>query len=319
MRILALAAVCCLAAAGHVRADATGDAPSPAADVPDANVRFDRVWNLVEQRYWDLEGTGLAWDEVREPYRRRAVAAASEDELHEVLSEMVALLADDHSRYVSPEQVDRVREQYGDLPCIGVFARAQAQGTSGPVAWRLDDGVGIIELPDLAQGGAAAGVRSGVVALAGAGARGLVLDLRGNPGGRLVEMMTTAGVFTSGFLWRVATTWSLPLPYPAVGAVATDLPLAVLIDGEVHSAAEGLAGALQASGRAVLVGSRTAGNVEAVLPFCLRDGSQVWLATGVLAPLSGATWEGRGVRPDVEVEPERALEAARKVLLDALR
>lgn len=306
--ILALAPLLLLAA-GRARAEVPADAAA----------RFDRVWNLVHERYWDLEGSGVGWDEVREPYRRRATAAASEDELHEVLAEMVDLLADDHSRYVSPEAVDRVREQYGDLPCIGVFSFAQTRGRSGPVAWRMDDGIGVIELPDLAQGGAAAGVRAGAVALTAAGARGLVLDLRGNPGGRLIEMMTTAGVFTSGFLWRVATTWSFPLPYPAVGAVATDLPLAVLVDGEVNSAAEGLAGALQASGRAVLVGSRTAGNVEAVLPFCLRDGSQVWLATGVLAPLNGSTWEGRGVLPDVAVDPERALDAARKVLLDASR
>jgi len=117
----------------------------------------------------------------------------------------------------------------------------------------------------------------------------------------LVTMMQVAGIFTSGFLWRAVMSWTLPLPYPAIGQIATELPLALLIDGDVNSAAEGLAGALQARGRATLFGSTTAGNVEAVLPFCLRDGSQAWIATGVLAPLLGATWEGRGVEPDVVV------------------
>ena len=56
-----------------------------------------------------------------------------------------------------------------------------------------------------------------------------MLDLRHNPGGRLVTMMEVAGIFTSGFLWRLVTTWSLPLPYPAIGPAATDLPLAILI------------------------------------------------------------------------------------------
>jgi carboxyl-terminal processing protease len=178
----------------------------------------------------------------------------------------------------------------------------------------LPDRMGYIELPDLASDGVAGAVRDAVVALQRGGAHALVLDLRGNPGGRLVTMMQVAGIFTSGFLWRTVTRWTLPLPYPAVGTVATDLPLAVLIDGEVNSAAEGLAGALQARGRATVVGERSAGNVEAVLPFCLRDGSQAWIATGVLAPISGPTWEGRGVVPDVEVAPDQALEAAVKVL-----
>ena len=111
-------------------------------------------------------------------------------------------------------------------------------------------------------------------------------------------MMGAAGVFTRGFLWRTLTRWTLPLPYPALGPVETDAPLAVLIDKGVNSAAEGLAGVLQNTGRARVFGQTSAGNVEAVLPFCLRDGSQAWIATGVLAPLRGPTWEGRGVVPD---------------------
>lgn len=290
-------------------------AAAAAGPVRDAEARFERVWELVAERYWDLPRTGVDWDAQRTPYRERALAAPDEEAFHAVLAEMVGLLADDHSRYVPPAEVEEVRDAYGDLPCLGVFAATSADGGSGPIRWRLEDGLGVIVVPDLAQGGVTAGIRAGVEALQGGGARALVLDLRGNPGGRLVTMMTTAGVFTDGFLWRVATTWSLPIPYPALGATATELPLAILTDGDVHSAAEGLAGALQASGRATVVGTRTAGNVEAVLPFCLRDGAQVWLAAGVLAPVAGPTWEGEGVAPDIETAPDGALAAARKALL----
>lgn len=128
--------------------------------------------------------------------------------------------------------------------------------------------------------------------------------------------MQAAGIFTSGFLWRTVTRWTLPLPYPALGTPATELPLAILIDGRVNSAAEGLAGALQQRGRATIIGARSAGNVEAVLPFCLRDGSQAWIATGVLAPIGAPTWEGTGVIPDIESEPEAALDAALTFLRD---
>lgn len=173
------------------------------------------------------------------------------------------------------------------------------------------EGIGYLRVPDLASDGAAGAVRSAVNQLQDQGAWSFVLDLRGNPGGRLVTMMEVAGVFTTGFLWRAITRWTIPMPYPVIGVPVTDLPLAVLIDENVHSAAEGLAGALQARGRAVIIGQTSAGNVEALLPFCLRDGSQAWIATGVLAPLFGRTWEGQGVIPDVETDsaaaPKRAI------------
>ena len=56
--------------------------------------------------------------------------------------------------------------------------------------------------------------------------------------------------------------------------------------------------------------------MEALLPFCLRDGSQAWIATGVLAPVLGRTWEGQGVLPDVETDSPSAPEQAVKWLLE---
>ena len=285
--------------------------------------RFDVAWGLVAERYWDAAYGGLDWNALKLEYRPRAVAARSDRAFYGVLERLYDRLGDEHSVFVPPAKVARIRRLYGDLPCLGVFGsqvgsqvdlqdglqevRADA-GRLGRVRYRLDGSVGVVTVPDLATIGVAGDLRGAVRQLSEQGAEAFVLDLRGNPGGRLVEMMGAAGVFTRGFLWRTLTRWTLPLPYPALGAVETEKPLAVLIDKDVHSAAEGLAGALQSSGRARVFGERSAGNVEAVLPFCLRDGSQAWIATGVLAPLRGATWEGRGVVPDERTD--RALGAA---------
>lgn len=292
-------------------------APGTAEANPYAE-RFDTAWRLVAERYWDEAYGGTDWDAVRTRYEPRALAATSERGFYRVLERMYTELGDDHSVFVPPSDVERIRRTYGDLPCLGVFGRAgaarSAAETLGNVSYRLEGEIGYIELPDLASTGVAGNLRSAVRALETAGATGLVLDLRGNPGGRLIEMMQATGVFTGGFLWRTLTRWTFPLPYPAVGPVETELPLAVLIDRHVNSAAEGMAGALQSSGRARVFGERSAGNVEAVLPFCLRDGSQAWIATGVLAPLQGATWEGRGVEPDEATPPRRALAAALEYL-----
>lgn len=274
--------------------------------------RFDAAWRLVAERYWDL--SGIDWEGIGEEYRPLALAAETEEEFFRVLERMYGELEDDHSVFVPPARVGEIRRLYGDLPCLGVFGAAAASQRFGVVGFELlDGGIGYIRLPDLASDGVAADVRRAVRRLEPR-ARGLVLDLRGNPGGRLVTMMQVAGVFTRGFLWRTVTSWTLPLPYPALGTPETDLPLVVLVDAGVNSAAEGLAGALQQQGRAVVVGERSAGNVEAVLPFCLRDGSQAWIATGVLAPIGAPTWEGRGVVPDLETSSEGALEAALRYL-----
>jgi len=279
----------------------------------DVMARFDVAWRLVAERYWDLTAMAVDWDEARERYEPRARTAADADELYDLLEAMYAEIGDDHTVFVRPARVLEFRERYGDLPCLGVFGQATEGGAlrSGSVGYELlDPTVGYVRLPDLVASDAASGVRQAVSHLLELGADRFVLDLRGNPGGRLVTMMQVAGVFTDGFLWRAVTTWSLPLPYPALGLTLTDAPLMVLVDGDVHSAAEGLAGALQVQGRALVVGEVTAGNVEAVLPFCLRDGSQAWVATGVLAPIGGPTWEGRGVEPDLASPGPEALTTA---------
>jgi len=122
-----------------------------------------------------------------------------------------------------------------------------------------------------------------------------------------LTMAEVAGVFMRGLPWRIVTRTKGVMPQPTIpfwGKPLTSKPLVVLIDGDVHSAAEGLAGALKQAKRATLVGERTAGNTEVVLPYCFPDGGVAMLASGVLAPFQGPTWEGRGVEPDIEVRGE---------------
>jgi carboxyl-terminal processing protease len=307
----------CGAALGLALLLAVAGAASPYGE------RFDVAWRLVAERYWDLGALTVDWDEVRSRYEERARAAADDDAFYALLEAMYGELGDDHSVFVPPARVAELRALYGDLPCLAFFGQHRAEGhasppplrSAGPVEYDLlHEGVGYLRLADLVRAGTAEGVRSALTSLEREGATAFVLDLRGNPGGRLVTMMQVAGAFTRGFLWRTITTWSLPLPYPALGIPVTDAPLAILVDEHVHSAAEGLAGGLQQQGRAIVVGATTAGNVEAVMPFCLRDGSQAWVATGVLAPIGAPTWAGRGVIPDVPATSEEALAAALRAL-----
>ncbi len=275
--------------------------------------RFDTAWRLIDERYWDVKRLPIDWNEMRTKYEPDALAAKDDSEFYSVIEKMYDELGDDHSTFVPPDRVTEIRLKYGDLPCLGVFSQNGQE--LGNVSFEmLENNIGYIKLPDLVTDYVAANLRQAVQTLNDNGATAFIVDMRGNPGGRLVEMMQAAGIFTSGFLWRTITRWTLPLPYPAIGQIETNAPLAILIDGGVNSAAEGLAGALQKKGRATIIGETSAGNVEAVLPFCLRDGSQAWIAAGVLAPIGGPTWEGVGVIPDVEVNAQDALETAIELL-----
>jgi len=94
-------------------------------------------------------------------------------------------------------------------------------------------------------------------------ARGIILDLRGNPGGLFVESYWTADLFLDKGVFMVGTDgrsrWRDQEHYATDGDVTDGLPLAVIVDRGTASSGEIVAGALQASGRAILVGDTTFG------------------------------------------------------------
>ena len=131
---------------------------------------------------------------------------------------------------------------------------------------------------------------------------GLVLDVRHNPGGNADRSTAnfSTGVFGQvGSLRSDATRTVFRIRGPVRWNETT--PVAVLIDGNSHSAAEYFATAIQQSGRAVLVGMPTAGNTEGITGFSLPDGSLIRLAVSTLQLPDGSTLEGTGVIPDIQV------------------
>jgi carboxyl-terminal processing protease len=85
------------------------------------------------------------------------------------------------------------------------------------------------------------------------------------------------------------------------GGIATDLPLAVLVDDSTASASEIVSGALQDAGRAKLVGVTTYGTGTVLSSYRLSDGSQVRLGVAEwLTPKGRQIWH-HGIQPDVQV------------------
>ncbi|MCB1856505.1 MAG: S41 family peptidase [Halieaceae bacterium] len=138
--------------------------------------------------------------------------------------------------------------------------------------------------------------------------KGLVLDLRNNPGGVLSASVDVAGLFLDGGP-VVYTEGRLPnsdMDFDAQpGDASDDTPLVVLINAGSASASEIVAGALQDRGRAIVMGSDSfgKGSVQTILP--LSDSRAVKLTTALYFTPNGRSIQAEGIVPDIPVERAR--------------
>lgn len=141
-----------------------------------------------------------------------------------------------------------------------------------------------------------------VVDREGASLRGIVLDLRGNPGGLLGQSVDVADLFISrGDIIRTSGRHPRSVQeFPSEPQdIANGLPMAVLVDGRSASAAEVVAAAMQDSGRAIVIGSSSfgKGSVQTVTP--LPNGGELFLTWSRIFAPSGFTIDRQGVLPTV--------------------
>ena len=190
-------------------------------------------------------------------------------------------------------------------PGILEFAVHRAQVEVHSVAWStLEPGYGYVRITTFSET-TPEDLKSAILALKRdnqAGIKGLILDLRNNPGGVLESGVAVADDFLdSGVI--VTADGRTPDARFQMDATPGDLidgaPLVVLVNAGSASASEIVAGALKDHGRALLVGRRTygKGSVQTVMP--LVRGGAVKLTTSRYFTPSGASIHGKGLMPDV--------------------
>jgi carboxyl-terminal processing protease len=155
------------------------------------------------------------------------------------------------------------------------------------------------------------------------GAKGIILDLRNNPGGLLNASADVASQFLAmGLVAKVVDDAGNEDMVPVKrGGIATHLPLIVLVNGGSASASEIVAGALQDYGRAKLAGSQTFGKGSVQVVRDLSDGSALHItAYHWLTPL-GRPIDGVGLTPDfvLELEDEELVDWAIQYLHDQIQ
>ena len=164
----------------------------------------------------------------------------------------------------------------------------------------LNDGVISIAISEFNRGSARA-LRA-ALGSSGQEITGVILDLRGNPGGLLVEAVDVAGAFLNGGLVvEFHRSGQSPEVFNALGNGDSKTPLVVIVDRGTASAAEVVAAALQDRNRAIIVGEKTFGKATVQNSESLSNGAEIELTVGYYITPSGKKLDGQGVEPDIEV------------------
>ncbi len=147
-------------------------------------------------------------------------------------------------------------------------------------------------------------VRTALKELLEAQPKGLILDLRGNPGGYLQMAIDISSEFLpEDALILKEEERGKPIKEDRVtrSGVATEIPLVVLVNGGSASAAEIVAGAIQENQRGILIGEKTYGKGSVQNTHRLEDGASLRVTIARWNLPSGKNLDGNGIEPDIQV------------------
>lgn len=135
------------------------------------------------------------------------------------------------------------------------------------------------------------------------GIKGLIIDLRDNPGGYLNSAIEVASYFIdNGIIVKTKNAYGVEEVYESKGNNYPNIPMVVLVNGGSASAAEILTGALKDHQIARVVGTKTFGKGSVQTGFPLNNGGTLYLTTAHYMTPSGKDIHRIGIEPDVFVE-----------------
>jgi carboxyl-terminal processing protease len=242
-------------------------------------------------------------------------------------------------------------KRYGvEQPIKLDFKREKIKVNNVPYFGMMENNIGYVQLLEFTPD-AGKEVKNAIVALKEKGAKALILDVRGNPGGLLFEAVNICNLFLPRGKLVVSTKGKIPehnQNYETLNnPVDTELPVAVLINRSSASASEIVAGTLQDYDRAVIIGEKSYGKGLVQVSRQLSYNSQLKVTTakyytptgrciqvldythrredgsvGVIpdsikksfkTPAGRIVFDGGGVDPDVKTQPQEAHLVTRKL------
>jgi carboxyl-terminal processing protease len=172
----------------------------------------------------------------------------------------------------------------------------------------VQDDIGYVQLRGFPEPSVISTLEQDVTAFQAEGVHGLVLDLRGNSGGRIDVGTRLLAHFLpdNTTVYREVDRGGQTSTHATHGGTQYALPLVVLVDGGTASMGEIFASAVQEHGAATIIGADTAGSVAAAQVFGLSDGSGLQVTVFDILSGDGKPLNKVGVVPDEVVQPDGA-------------
>jgi carboxyl-terminal processing protease len=327
---------------------------TPAPPTADPLRNFDVLWETFAENYPYFELRGVDWTAVRDEYRPRIAALPADADPWPIFTDILGRFQDAHVRLTEGERRFQVRRTSAGPATMemqrGLLDRLRS--ADGPLAGRIDftpherlaygvgpDGLGylaVLTMGGFSNGPAgwpanttgeadlAAAREALETALAGLrGTRGLVLDLRYNPGGSESISALIASCFADQR--RLAYTRSARDGAGRSPGFETHVepgdcpryvgPVVVLVGERTTSAAEALVMRLRVLPEVTVVGQPTQGAHSDVLARTLPNGWRLGLSNEIYTLADGGVYEGVGIPPDIATpaptggEPEALYDA----------
>jgi len=168
----------------------------------------------------------------------------------------------------------------------------------------LDDGIAYLKLTEF-NAQAASKLRDGLQSLLADEPKGLIFDLRDNPGGFLNVSVEIGSQFVGEgaiLLEKLKDDQDRDYPARGGGLATINPPLVVLVNGGTASASEIVAGAIQDTGRGTLIGEQTLGKGSVQLSHHLSDGSELRVTIARWFTPNGRAIHEEGLTPDIQVD-----------------
>lgn len=224
-----------------------------------------------------------------------------EDITAEDVNNVVAEIRGDEGTTV---EIEVYRDSVKDYVTMDVERRTVSMDT---VEWRMpEEGIGYLEITEF-DDVTYAQFSEALSDLKSQGMKGLVLDLRNNPGGLVDSVCDVADdLLPEGIILTTKDKDGNGITYESEAGVEFDGPIVVLVNENSASAAEILAGALKDYERGTVVGTTTFGKgiVQSIVP--LGDGTALKVTVSNYYTPNGTCIHKVGIEPDVEVEVEKS-------------
>jgi tetratricopeptide (TPR) repeat protein len=310
-----------LLAAIGLLASAAAAAPAGPENSRDPVLNFEYAWKSLDRNYAQFGVKNVDWDALYRVYRPRVTAATTDEELWNIILDMIrnlndnhVCLADEKRRNCGGVQDAREPDDFSlDLVRSKYLKGGAADTLKGSFTYGwLADGIGYLHFSHF-KAGAGPTTQALDAALAKlAGARAMIVDVRGNPGGSGKTEEFVANRFADRKRHYIQTQtrygrkhddlWPAEYRYVEPGGTAQFTGPTILLAHRLSaSSADIFALAMRVLPHVTMVGDLTEGALSSQFPDKMPNGWTLWIAFKVIRDVNGVCWDGIGVPPDIRI------------------